>query len=94
VWILIRLPHSPGIKIISSQNGRRSKVHHLFCTNVIIVERRAIKQVTVENLLSSVEIVEINIAVVSTTEAVTVEIFMVNISIEVTRVEINIKKDG
>jgi hypothetical protein len=49
--------------------------------------------VTVENLLSSVEIVEINIAVVSTTEFVTVEMFMVNISMEVTRVEFSKEMD-
>jgi hypothetical protein len=39
-------------------------------------------------------VTEINIAVVRTGEAVIEEIFMVNISMEVTRVEINIKEDG
>jgi hypothetical protein len=39
-----------------------------------------------------VMIIEINIAVVSTAEVVIEEIFMVNISMEVTRVEISIKK--
>jgi hypothetical protein len=41
-----------------------------------------------------VAIVEINIAVVSTGEAVTVEMFMVNVSMEVTRVVINVKENG
>jgi hypothetical protein len=65
------------------------------------VERRAIKEVTVSNWLSSVEIIEkviiieINITVVSTAEAVVVEIFMVNnVSMVVTEVEINTKQDG
>jgi pentose-5-phosphate-3-epimerase len=63
------------------------------------VERRAIKEVTVGSWLSSMEIievirVEINIAVVRTAEAVTEEIFMVNVSVEDARVEINIKEDG
>jgi hypothetical protein len=57
--------------------------------------------VIVGNWLSSVEIIEkvivieINIAVVSTAEAVTVEIFVVNnVSMEVTRVKINTKENG
>jgi hypothetical protein len=55
--------------------------------------------VTIGDLLSSVEIlevivIEINITVVRTGEAVIEEIFMVNISMEVTRVETNIKEDG
>jgi hypothetical protein len=56
--------------------------------------------VAVGNWISSVKIIEVivietNIAVVSTVEAVTVEIFMVNkVSMEVTRVEINTKESG
>jgi hypothetical protein len=62
------------------------------------VESEVIKEVTVGNWPSSVEIiekviiVEINIAEVSTAEAVIVEIFMVNnVSTLVIRVEINTK---
>jgi hypothetical protein len=64
------------------------------------VERRAIKEMTVGKWLSSVEMIEkvfivaINIVVVSIAEAVVVEMFMVNVSMVVTRVEINTKQDG
>jgi hypothetical protein len=55
---MIQLPHSPLIRIISSQNERRKKVHHFFHIIVIIVEGRVIKEVIVGKGQRSVEIIE------------------------------------